>query len=194
MVVSFAAVIGTGVANLHPDQWWGEGEIKVYMDGDKDFPTIAARAARTTWACRGASSSAVPLQRMQPEQEELRVDVPLALGGPDRLAEGVPDHDPADRLKGLAETQDDWSCATFWYEPVPSEPLPPMPDFKARTADLWNDAFAEEMTASASHSASFPLLLGMSLSVVVMAWLEDAVRISSHVWIHSWAVFRSWAW
>ena len=29
-----------GVRNLHPDQWWGEGEIKVYMDGDKDFPTI----------------------------------------------------------------------------------------------------------------------------------------------------------
>ncbi len=21
--------------------WWGEGEIKFYMDGDKDFPTIA---------------------------------------------------------------------------------------------------------------------------------------------------------
>ena len=29
-----------GIRNLHPDQWWGEGEIKVYMDGDKDFPTI----------------------------------------------------------------------------------------------------------------------------------------------------------
>ena len=29
-----------GIRNLHPDQWWGEGEIKVYMDGDKEFPTI----------------------------------------------------------------------------------------------------------------------------------------------------------
>src|SRR3989304_4618009 len=29
-----------GIRNLHPDQWWGEGEIKVYMDGDTDFPTI----------------------------------------------------------------------------------------------------------------------------------------------------------
>jgi hypothetical protein len=29
-----------GVRNLHSDQWWGEGEIKVYMDGDNDFPTI----------------------------------------------------------------------------------------------------------------------------------------------------------
>ena len=41
--------------------------------------------------------------------------------------------------KGLAETSDDWSCATFWYEPVPSARLPEMPDVKARTADLWED-------------------------------------------------------
>ena len=42
--------------------------------------------------------------------------------------------------RGLAETQDDWSCATFWYEPVPSAALPPMPGLKARTADIWSDA------------------------------------------------------
>ncbi|MBE5792635.1 MAG: DUF2961 domain-containing protein [Clostridiales bacterium] len=29
--------MGWGVNN---DGWWGEGEIKFYMDGDKDFPTI----------------------------------------------------------------------------------------------------------------------------------------------------------
>jgi hypothetical protein len=29
-----------GVRNMHPGQWWGEGEIKIYMDGDTDFPTI----------------------------------------------------------------------------------------------------------------------------------------------------------
>jgi hypothetical protein len=40
---------------------------------------------------------------------------------------------------GLAETADDWSAATFWYEPVPSAPLPEMPDVKARTADIWTD-------------------------------------------------------
>jgi hypothetical protein len=39
----------------------------------------------------------------------------------------------------LTETQDDWSTATFWYEPVPSAKLPPMPDLKARTADIWKD-------------------------------------------------------
>jgi hypothetical protein len=33
---------------------------------------------------------------------------------------------------------------TFWYEPVPSVPLPPMPDVKARTADIWSDAPAKK--------------------------------------------------
>jgi hypothetical protein len=41
------------------------------------------------------------------------------------------------KKEGLAEVQDDWSCATFWYEPVPSAPLPPLPDVKARTVNLW---------------------------------------------------------
>jgi hypothetical protein len=40
---------------------------------------------------------------------------------------------------GLFETQDDWSCSTFWYEPVPSAELPPMPEVKARTADIWSE-------------------------------------------------------
>lgn len=37
---------------------------------------------------------------------------------------------------GLAETVDDWSTATFWYEPIPSAPLPDLPDLATRTADL----------------------------------------------------------
>jgi hypothetical protein len=36
---------------------------------------------------------------------------------------------------GLYERQDDWSCASFWYEPIPSEPLPAMPDYAARIKD-----------------------------------------------------------
>ena len=42
--------------------------------------------------------------------------------------------------KGNFETQDDWSCATFWYEPVPSAALPPMPEVKARTVDIMGNA------------------------------------------------------
>jgi len=39
--------------------------------------------------------------------------------------------------RAMHETQDDWSCATFWYEPVPSAPLPALPDVAARTANIW---------------------------------------------------------
>ena len=40
---------------------------------------------------------------------------------------------------GLYERQDDWSTATFWYEPVPSSKLPSLPDVETRTKDLWKD-------------------------------------------------------
>ncbi|MEN6336004.1 MAG: glycoside hydrolase family 172 protein [Phycisphaerales bacterium] len=34
--------VGTYLAwEVHSPGWWGEGEIKFYMDGDKEFPTIA---------------------------------------------------------------------------------------------------------------------------------------------------------
>jgi hypothetical protein len=34
--------VGTYLAwGVHNNGWWGEGEIKFYMDGDKDYPTIA---------------------------------------------------------------------------------------------------------------------------------------------------------
>ena len=33
--------VGTYLAwGVHNNGWWGEGEIKFYMDGDKEFPTI----------------------------------------------------------------------------------------------------------------------------------------------------------
>jgi hypothetical protein len=33
--------VGTYIAwGVHNNGWWGEGEIKFYLDGDKDFPTI----------------------------------------------------------------------------------------------------------------------------------------------------------
>ena len=38
--------MGIGVNN---NGWWGEGEIKFFMDGDKTFPTIAGRALKTTF-------------------------------------------------------------------------------------------------------------------------------------------------
>jgi hypothetical protein len=130
-----------GVHNLHPKQWWGEGEIKVYMDGDQEFPTLCGTGSedyvglawgiqQTPFPYNGCSlnqNNFVSMYRWHlPDpiawQKEARITIQqIAWRG------------------GLAETQDDWSCATFWYEPVPSAALPRMPDAKTRTADLWKE-------------------------------------------------------
>ena len=130
-----------GIRNLHPGQWWGEGEVKVYMDGDKEWPTICGTGSedyvglawgiqQTPFLYNGCSLNQKDFVSMYrwhlPDpiawQKEARITIQqIAWKG------------------GLAETPDDWSTATFWYEPVPGEPLPAMPDLKARTADLWKD-------------------------------------------------------
>jgi len=128
-----------GIRNLHPQQWWGEGEIKVYMDGDKEFPTICGTGSEDyvglAWGiqqnpyfyngCSLFQNNFVSMYRWHlPDpiawKKEARITIQQIAW-----------------KSGLAETSDDWSCATFWYEPVPSAKLPAMPDVNARTADVW---------------------------------------------------------
>lgn len=135
--------VGTviGVRNLHPDQWWGEGEIKVYMDGDRDFPTIVGTGSEDyvglAWGIQvapflynGCSLNDRNFVSMY------RWHLPDPIGWRQHCRITI---QQIAYKKGLLETSDDWSCATFWYEPVPSAKLPSMPDIKARTADIWKD-------------------------------------------------------
>lgn len=128
-----------GIRNLHPNQWWGEGEIKVYMDGDKEFPTICGTGSedyvglswgiqQTPFLYNGCSLDKDNFVSMY----RWHLLDPIAWTREARITiQQLAYRDT------LMETQDDWSTATFWYEPVPSEPLPPMPDQKARTAQIW---------------------------------------------------------
>ncbi len=128
-----------GIRNLHPGQWWGEGEIKVYMDGDTEFPTICGTGSEDyvglSWGiqqtpffyngCSLNQKEFVTMHRWHlPDpiawQKECRITIQQIAW-----------------KNGLGETQDDWSCATFWYEPTPSAPLPNLPDQKTRTANIW---------------------------------------------------------
>jgi hypothetical protein len=130
-----------GIRNLHPKQWWGEGEVKVYMDGDTKFPTIVGTGSEDyvglSWGiqqvhflyngCSLDQKNFISMYRWHlPDpiawQKEARITIQQIAW-----------------KDGLAETKDDWSCATFWYEPTPSAALPKMPDVKARTADIWKD-------------------------------------------------------
>jgi hypothetical protein len=53
--------VGTYLAwGVHNTGWWGEGEIKFFIDGDTKFPPSAARARRTTSAGPTTSRTATP--------------------------------------------------------------------------------------------------------------------------------------
>jgi D-arabinan exo alpha-(1,3)/(1,5)-arabinofuranosidase (non-reducing end) len=130
-----------GIRNLHAEQWWGEGEIKVYMDGDCEFPTICGTGSEDyiglAWGvqlapffyngCSLNEKNFVTMYRWH-------LPDPIAWQREGRITiQQIAAHGK------LLETSDDWSCATFWYEPVPSQPLPKMPDLNARTANIWTD-------------------------------------------------------
>jgi hypothetical protein len=130
-----------GIRNLHPDQWWGEGEIKVFMDGDKEFATIVGTGSedyvglawgiqQTPFLYNGCSLNEKNFVSMY----RWHLPDPIAWQQHARIT-----IQQIAWKNGLAETSDDWSCATFWYEPTPSAPLPDLPGVAARTADLWND-------------------------------------------------------
>jgi hypothetical protein len=130
-----------GVRNLHPEQWWGEGEIKVYKDGDKEWPTIAGTGSEDyvglAWGIQNAAflyNGCSLNDKHFVSMYRWHLPDPIAWKKECRITiQQIAYQD------GLRETSDDWSCATFWYEPVPSAKLPAMPDLKARTADIWKD-------------------------------------------------------
>jgi len=130
-----------GVRNLHPGQWWGEGEIKIYMDGDTDFPTICGTGSED-YVCLSYGMQQTPYFYNGCSLNENNFVSMYRWHLPDPIWWRKECRITIQQIawkKGLAETQDDWSTATFWYEPIPSEPLPEMPDVQARTADIWQD-------------------------------------------------------
>ncbi|MHB8863251.1 MAG: glycoside hydrolase family 172 protein [Pirellulaceae bacterium] len=134
-----------GIRNLHPDQWWGEGEIKVYMDGDTNFPTICGTGSEDyvglAWGIQQIPFLYNGCSLDQKDADTGKGFVSMYRWHlPDLIAWRQEARITIQQIawkEGLAETQDDWSAATFWYEPLPSAPLPGIPDVAARTADVW---------------------------------------------------------
>jgi hypothetical protein len=128
-----------GIRNLHPEQWWGEGEIKVYRDGDREWPTIVGTGSEDYVGLAWGIQQAAFLYNGCSLNEKNFVTM-YRWHLPDPITwkkEGRITIQQIAYKDGLAETSDDWSCATFWYEPSPSAKLPPLPDVKSRTADIW---------------------------------------------------------
>ena len=130
-----------GIRNLTPGQWWGEGEIKVYMDGDTEYPTICGTGSEDyVGLSYGMQQTPYPYNGCNLDENNFVSMYRWHL--PDPISWRKECRITIQQIawkNGLAETQDDWSSATFWYEPVPSAALPEMPDVTLRTVNIWSD-------------------------------------------------------
>ncbi|MBD3184621.1 DUF2961 domain-containing protein [Candidatus Poribacteria bacterium] len=123
--------------------WWGEGEIKMYLDGDKEFPTICGTGTEDYFGgawCFGADFSAPYLGFLQVRGKSGDVGTRMVLYR-------FHIHDPVFFKSNLKVTmqalgwraegrylplQDDISSVVYWYQDLPHAPLPDMPDRNGR--------------------------------------------------------------
>ncbi len=142
-----------GVHALTPG-WWGEGEIKMYFDGDTEFPSYCGTGtedyAGLGW---GLAPTSYLYNGCNLTDNNFHSFYRWYLPDPiywQKACRIVIQQLGYKKGSGLVNRSDDWSCATFWYESIPSAPLPPIPDVAARTADLFSPA------ASTTNAAPKP--------------------------------------
>lgn len=148
------------------DSWWGEGEVKVYLDGDDGLPTLAGTGTEdyigTAW---GQGHYFTPYQgchiadreKMQygfyryhvPDpvwfSREARVTIQqIGYAGKGALAKfpgavrraGKEMPEMERTAEGLFERQDDWSSCAYFYLDRPENGLPPLAPAAERIAGL----------------------------------------------------------
>jgi len=134
-----------GVRSLGP-AWWGEGEMKFYMDGDTDFPTICGTGSEDYFeAAWGMEEYQTPYAGCAMCITDDFFKHPLV------SLYRFHEKDPVyfrESLKatmqqigykggvGLFERSDDWCSVAYWYQVKPVKQMPPLPDREARIADL----------------------------------------------------------
>ena len=140
-----------GVRTLHPG-WWGEGEVKFYMDGDKEFPTICGTGTedwiglsyglqQVTYQFHGCnlfftSDSTINAYDYASEQMQKMKTEYVSMYRwyiPDPIYWNTDCRVTIQQIGCCYyEREDDWSAAAFWYEPIPSAPLPEIPALEGR--------------------------------------------------------------
>jgi len=140
------------VWNQFSNMWWGEGELKWYIDDDKEYPTICGTGTEDyfggAWGFRSSKNeeTSTPVTFVAPY-----VGYAQALIDPER----VPCHalyrwhipDPIRFHKELRVTiqalgwfptgkyqplTDDIASTAFWYQTLPTAPFPKMPPLNER--------------------------------------------------------------
>ncbi len=155
-----------GVRSLFRDAWWGEGEVKFFIDDDDAYPTICGTGTEdymgSAWGlgeiitpyqgCPLAvdESGLYSIYRFHAKdpiyfQKRLKVTVQQIGFGEEKLARDFYKDDfvryPAAGAKPDATTcyfdrSDDYSSVAYWYQTLPTVPFPKLPDREARSANL----------------------------------------------------------
>lgn len=140
--------VGTYIAwGVNNNGWWGEGEIKFYMDGDTDYPTICGTGTEdyfcgsynfedmgtheyAPYCTPFAGFYVVPICGMYQVQKRFglyrwHISDPIRFDNELRVTIQALGHREGGRLLPL---QDDISSVAFWYQALPSSPQPALPD------------------------------------------------------------------
>jgi D-arabinan exo alpha-(1,3)/(1,5)-arabinofuranosidase (non-reducing end) len=141
--------VGTYMAwGVNNNGWWGEGEIKFYLDGDKDFPTINGTGTEDYF---GGSYNFENKEKKQYEEYTTPYLGLIQVLKPDGLYQSqqrfglyrwhIPDPVRFDQdlritIQALGwrgnrrylPLMDDISSVAFWYQTEPHAPFPKLPD------------------------------------------------------------------
>jgi hypothetical protein len=144
--------VGTYLAwETHAKGWWGEGEIKFYMDGDKEFPTICGTGTEDYFCgsydfeTRGADGKGhyttftTPYSGLAQVLPADKIYEPNQRFGLYRWHITDPVHFDKDlrvTIQALGwkdggkylQLKDDIASVAFWYQTEPHTPFPPLPD------------------------------------------------------------------
>lgn len=140
--------VGTYVAwtALEP-HWWGEGEVKFYLDGDDEYPTICGTGTETYpgggWSFRSGTYEGPffghPLEEVGntsriPDQYDrssfYRWHIPDPIRFTEELRAEV--QQIGHNIGGIFERCDDISSVAYWYQEEPHADFPTFPDRDAR--------------------------------------------------------------
>lgn len=155
-----------GIRDLYPEAWWGEGEVKFYIDGDKDYPTICGTGTEdymgSAWGLdevitpfQGAplvdrEKGVYSIYRFHVRdpiyfQRDLRVTVQqIGCGSEAKVREHFGDNTsyykaagaPGDSDVCYFERSDDYCSVAYWYQTLPTVPFPVLPNREERSKDL----------------------------------------------------------
>ncbi len=144
--------VGTYLAwGVNNNGWWGEGEIKFYLDGDRDFPTICGTGTEDYFCgsynfenkeTRQYEVFCTPYsglhQVLRPDglyQSQQRFGLyrwhimdPIRFQGDIRVTMQALGWRYGAGSRRYLPLQDDIASVAFWYQTLPTAPFPPLPD------------------------------------------------------------------